>query len=120
MPFMRKEQKTRINAGERKRQELTGLVKQTLGIKNRLKFRDVKWDPELFEGKLSCGYLILIRDGNVMSFYTPTQRKKCDNFSNFKTVEISVFNRKYNELAFKIGGRLTREGYTVGMTDIYC
>ncbi len=111
--------KTRNTIAERKRQELTSLVKQTLGVKNRLKFKDLEWDTELFNGRSSCGYLILRGDGNVMSLYTLNQRRGRTGFEDFQTVEISLLQAHYEKLAGKIEEELSKNGYVPKVTSHY-
>ncbi len=111
--------KSEISRREEKRQKISGLVKQSLGIRNIVKFRELEWD-DLFEGEVSVGYLVLRRDGNVMSLYTLNRERKHGNFSSFDEVELVLMQRKYKRLAHRIEERLQKNGYAVKIDKHRC
>jgi len=108
---------TRDYLGIQKRKELTSLVRKASKKRDLLRLR-VNWDTELHDGRLSCCNVVLGKEGNVFSLYTWTKRRRVENLPlpRFNSVEVALFDERYEQLATQVCDRLSRKGYEAEMT----
>ena len=105
-----------MSLGERKRKEITHLVRKSVNKRDLLRL-GLEWDTHLYDGALSCGHVILGRHGNVISLYTWTKKRRVDcPLPRFNSVEVSLFDGRYEKLANRVCAGLSRNGYLAEMT----